>query len=1074
LREASIIVIPPKLCFSKAVGKNHVRQLQFPETQLPVAENPKPGATLQIHGKTIEIVSSKRTSPSAEVDHALYHVSKDGFEWTKRFEFDELKWEDVFTRREEARASLAGKFTFIEEKRDEELKVIVPGLRSPQIGAIYAALAHRRMSSEVATIVLPTGTGKTDCMAALMALTAPRCLLVVVPTDALRSQLAGKFMCLGVLVANKLLPQGVLYPTVGILKSKFDGPREIDVFFRSCNVVVTTVPLLGTFSTSHKAEIVKHCDSLFIDEAHHVKAKTWTEIRDIFSLKPTLQFTATPYRNDGQHVDGRIVFNYPVDRAQKEGYFNKIQLQELWDYVDIDESVAKAAVDQLLRDRKSGLDHIIMARASSITRADDLKKIYDEIGADFAPVVVHSKLTRSEVTRRLQKLYERKSRIAICVSMFGEGFDFPELKIAAIHDIHQSLAVTIQFAGRFTRSNPNVGNATIIVNRANDKIDESVRELYAQSGGADWNQVITKLTTEAAQTQIEKQNFYDSFVSPPLSIQNIKPKMSTVVYRTKGNNWYPFRIQGLPIVERIYGEISVSLNENTAFFVTCTNEEVEWAESADLRNSTYDLYALFWDKETRLLYINSSDNESLHEEIAKAACGDEAEIINGAAAFRVLSGIKRLLLRNMGLNDRLRRSVRFMMYTGSDVQEYLDSSSTYGKEKTHIFGDGFDGTSRVTVGTSKKGRVWSWQEAKDLRDWKRWCRGVGAKMADDSIQPDDFVQDSMIPSDITKPPDLYPLTIEWPDELYHRPEESVFIGTETSQLALFEVGVDLVDPKPAGPLKFRVSSDAFSATYELTFGEKRVTYIPEKRDLWIRRGKKQVLLSEFFSTAHPIIRYEKDHFGRGDQLLALRERKLTVFDVDKVIAWNWDGVDPKVESQTLKKLKNSIQRRAIEQIMSAGWTRKYDVVYDDDASGECADIVGMAVDTDKLVIDLFHCKHTKALTGNRIKDLYEVCGQAVRSIKWRDDIDRLILHLINREKSRKQKYNVSRFEKGDFKQLVGIRGEARTLTPQFRVFIVQPGLSKADMPADQKDLLASTEHYLAETRSIGLLVVGRE
>jgi hypothetical protein len=31
--------------------------------------------------------------------------------------------------------------------------------------------------------------------------------------------------------------------------------------------------------------------------------------------------------------------------------------------------------------------------------------------------------------------------------MLGEGFDMPELKIAAFHDIKKSLAITLQLAG---------------------------------------------------------------------------------------------------------------------------------------------------------------------------------------------------------------------------------------------------------------------------------------------------------------------------------------------------------------------------------------------------------------------------------------------------------------------------------------------------------------------------------------------------------------------------------------------------------------------------------------------------
>ncbi len=1072
------IEIPPKLCFSKILESNHIRQLQYPALTLP-SNHPlrpffEPGKHVEIHGKKILISRTKRQTAPDGCDDVLYVSGESKFEWAKKHGMPDIKWEEVFARREDVTTQIQDKFTFIEEERNTDLTVKKPGLRSPQIGAIYAALAHWRMSPDIATIVLPTGTGKTDCMIALMALRRPKCLLVVVPTNALRTQLAEKFMHFGVLVQNGLLPRETAFPIVGILKKGLKDPKEIEVFCKACNVIVTTVPLLSAFSELNQKVLASYCDYLFIDEAHHVKAVTWSKLRAQFAGKPILQFTATPYRNDGQHVDGRIIFNYPVRKAQEDGYFNKLILKELWDYVEIDESVAKAAVDQLVLDLAHGFDHIIMARTSSIARAEALKEIYDDIAQDLSPVVVHSDLKQNELNERMGQLYSRKSRIAICVSMFGEGFDFPELKIAAVHDIHQSLAVTIQFTGRFTRSNPKVGVATIIVNRADDKIDDSVRELYAEGGGADWNRILTKLTEGATANQISKQTFYESFgsESPPLPIQNITPKMSTVVYRMHQNKWQPFNIFELPIADQILGDLSVSLKENTAYFVVSINEPVDWADSADLMNQTYDLYALFWDSQTNLLYINSSNNESVHEDIAKAVGGDGIEIISGLQAFRVLSGIKRLLWRNMGLNDRMRRSVRFVMYTGSDIEEYLESSQLQGREKTHVFGDGFDGTSRVTIGTSKKGRVWSWQEAKDLLEWKKWCIGIGKKLIDDTIEPNSFLQDSMIAKDISKPPDLYPLTIEWPDELYHRPEESVLIGREASKVPFFDVGIDLIDPEPGVPLRFRVFTEDFSATYELTFGAKKVTYIPEKEDLLIRRGKKQELLSEFFATCHPIIRYEKDCFSRADQMLEPRQRTLHTFNSQHIITWNWNGVDPTKESQTLQKLKNSIQRRTIENVSAPEWERKYQIIFDDDAPGECADVVGISISEGKLLVDFFHCKYTKAKPGNRIKDLYEVCGQATRSIKWRDDIDRFLLHLINREKKRMRKHGVSRFDRGDFKQLVGIRGEARALVPEFRIFIVQPGLSKATVTNDQRELLSTTELYLHETRSIRFLVIG--
>src|SRR5690606_35923686 len=89
----------------------------------------------------------------------------------------------------------------------------------------------------------------------------------------------------------------------------------------------------------------------------------------------------------------------------------------------------------------------------------------------------------------------------VCVDMFGEGYDFPKLKIAALHAPHRSLVPTIQFIGRFARTNDErTGNATLVstVSRLQDAtarlfqegvdiaslIDEEARRQLAE-GAAD-------------------------------------------------------------------------------------------------------------------------------------------------------------------------------------------------------------------------------------------------------------------------------------------------------------------------------------------------------------------------------------------------------------------------------------------------------------------------------------------------------------------------------------------------------------------------------------------------------------
>jgi hypothetical protein len=251
-------------------------------------------------------------------------------------------------------------------------------------------------------------------------------------------------------------------------------------------------------------------------------------------------------------------------------------------------------------------------------------------------------------------------------------------------------------------------------------------------------------------------------------------------------------------------------------------------------------------------------------------------------------------------------------------------------------------------------------------------------------------------------------------------------------------------------------------------------YRPDGEDLVIRVGRKVLKLSDFFSLAHPIIRYEQDSFSRGVQLLKPRQRKLYIFNAQKIRTWTWNGVDLKKESQTVKKRKDSIQRRAIETLSSPEWDRNYEVIFDDDAPGEAADVVGIALSEKKLMVDLFHCKFTRDEAGKRVKDLYEVCGQAQRSIKWRENVDRFLMHLLNREKDRMKKYGVSRFERGDFKRIQEIRTDARSLLPEFMIFIVQPGISKTNVSDDQRELLGSTELYLYETFGIEFGIIASE
>ena len=95
--------------------------------------------------------------------------------------------------------------------------------------------------------------------------------------------------------------------------------------------------------------------------------------------------------------------------------------------------------------------------------------------------------------------------------MLGEGFDLPQLKIAAFHDIRKSLPITLQFAGRFTRTSydDELGNATFIANLADSNVENELSELYAQD--SDWNSLLSTLSSDEIEEQIDFNEFIDGF-----------------------------------------------------------------------------------------------------------------------------------------------------------------------------------------------------------------------------------------------------------------------------------------------------------------------------------------------------------------------------------------------------------------------------------------------------------------------------------------------------------------------------------------------------------------------------------
>lgn len=946
------------------------------------------------------------------------------------------------------------------------------GLRSPQIGALHAVLGHWSVSTDPVTVVMPTGTGKTETMLTLLAHGDIERLLVVVPNNPLRGQTYRKFVTSGLLPRLGVLDEGFVYPIVGRLDHTLNTPREVEELFMQSNIVVTTIQALASSNTDALACVAELCSHLFLDEAHHVAAPSWRTVKALFAGKPIVQFTATPYRGDGKRVDGRIIYNYPLRKAQAEKYFAPIKYQPVFKFCkeDADQAIAETAIGQLRQDLDAGLDHILMARVETIKRAEEVVGLYRELAEDMNPIFIHSHMGVTRQRTALEAIRSRVSKVVVCVDMLGEGFDLPQLKIAAIHDVHKSLAITLQFTGRFTRyAGDKLGEATMVANAGDLSMEHALRQLYAED--ADWNLIIQRLGEGAVGKQVEQAEFLATFPNRNIGIplENILPKMSTVIYQTTCNDWAPHEIASIINPDIAYIEPVWSDEHKVAFFVTREFEEIPWGDIRELQNLTWHLYLLYWDEESKLLYINSSNNDELHLELARAVSCDTAKRIQGESVYRALHNINRLMLMNLGLLHAAGRAIRHTMHNGSDVGEQLKPGQLGNKAKTNLFGRGYEGGERVTIGCSLKGRIWSYKAADSIPEWVDWCKSIGVKLLDETLTEEQALSGVLRPEPLTSRPSLVPLAVDWNSRTYQR-YESLRIRIGADEAPFYEADFRIVEHLDQGDIRFELETQTGSAEYKARFNGEGVEFIATSKEVFVvtSRGR-STPLSIFFRKESPAILFEQDTFIEDNMLFVVHGDAVGPYKRDKIEAWGWTGVNLSKESQRDTKRADSIQRHVIDKLCS---DPSWELIFDDDSSGEAADIIAVKREGALLYVNLYHCKFAHdGSVGARVGDLYEVCGQAQKSIRWREKVDRLFQHLKLREASRIKDNRPSRIERGDEKLLFELLNNAHLLKPIYQVFIVQPGMSKTDATNEQLRLLGATELYLSETYAIPLRVI---
>jgi superfamily II DNA or RNA helicase len=971
-------------------------------------------------------------------------------------------------------------------ERYENEQLVQTGLRPPQIGAIHAVKAHWIVSEDPATIVMPTGTGKTETMLSLLISEPIERLLVVVPSDALRTQLGMKFVDLGVLKKMGCLEDSAAYPIVALMKRAPKTAEELDALFLRAQVIVTTMPSLSRLSAELQARIAEHVSHLFVDEAHHIAAATWKALKGRFTQRKRriIQFTATPYRNDDRRVDGKLIFSYPLRRAQADKLFTPITYEPIFearqDRADL--AIVRKVGEILKRDEEAGHVHLAMARTDSIERAEDLLRLYHEQLSHYPSALVHNRTPPLERAAIIEDLRGGRIRIVVCVNMLGEGFDLPRLKIAGLHDKQASETITLQFIGRFTRNQVDLGSATVIAAVSLKDPREWLNALYKED--ADWNYLLHVRSAYKTDRQRRREGFYlgldAHFESVPQ--EAITPKLSTYVYRTRCQRWNPDDLVRMEKGRALIVEEPIVHQELSLVMMVMRHEtRLRWARLNSPSDVVYNLILAHWDSDRSLLYVHSSTMDGIHLEVAKILAGGDVEVLGGEAVFRVLHGYRRVLLSNLGVKETDVRPVRFQLSSGIDITAQLEAlADNRTRVKTNLYGTGFvdeplfpDDDDEIVeptrrgIGCSVKGKVYSHDVAIHPGEWRDWCRQIGPKIADETLTTEMVLRNVMRPKrQPSRPPEKVPIGIDWPEGLSLIDEDRVDILFGDLSVPMSECDLAIADFSDCGPILFHISSEIGKAAFAFDIRDGSATFsqrgTPTVR---MRRGERVRPLVDVFKEDPPTIRFTDGSVLMGADLAEAPGDDVPYFDLAAMDGLDWKGVDITKESQGPDRLSGTIQRAVIERLRMS--EVPYDLIFDGDGCGEVADVVAIRRQGRSLDVDLFHCKYsTQPTAGARLDDLYPVCGQAMKSVRWASPRSRFLQQLRRQEENR-QAQGGTRFEIGNRTLLDDWLTNRRDFVTRFNVTVVQPGYSKARAQQAHLPIIGSVRAYLQATYGIG-------
>ncbi|MDW5428800.1 helicase, partial [Acinetobacter baumannii] len=174
--------------------------------------------------------------------------------------------------------------------------------------------------------------------------------------------------------------------------------------------------------------------------------------------------------------------------------------------------------------------------------------------------------------------------------------------------------------------------------------------------------------------------------------------------------------------------------------------------------------------------------------------------------------------------------------------------------KSNIFGKGYENGQLVSVGCSYKGKIWA-MDSNSLDQWIAWCKGIGTKILDDTIDTNDVMKTAMQTEELEEFPNIRVLAVEWPIEILRKNEMKIRIKAVKWEESLINCDLIFSDEQNQDVKKLHLS-------LRTKYGLSKISMMIKDRgnvvfhsedNLEIKIGEQSYSIDEFFDENPPTL-----------------------------------------------------------------------------------------------------------------------------------------------------------------------------------------------------------------------------